>query len=224
MSLAARVAKLRELANDDSPRLRRILHQPQFTRKDVIEVTGVAEHQLHNWVSRRWITLSGEQHPGKGRRRLYTGKDAISIAFGLQLQPFGMMQVANRLSRARHMSKRASSILLDRTFQWGRAVAIMPSPEEGKWLYVPFGPGTARERHDFRAAVILDVDRLILETLERLAIVVQGGGLTPLTPEMPQKNAGNGKAEWSEELLGEDEGDEYLVSTMATNPLEKRYF
>jgi hypothetical protein len=41
---------------------------------------------------------------------------------------------------------------------------------------------------------------------------------------MQKENASNGKAKWSEELLDDDEGDEYLVSTSATKPREQRYF
>jgi hypothetical protein len=98
MSMTHRIANLRETAGNGSTRPP-ILDLPQFTRQNVIDVTGTAAHQLHNWVARKWLTLSGEQNPGKGKRRLYNGCDVITVAFGLELQPFGMMQVAEQLSR-----------------------------------------------------------------------------------------------------------------------------
>jgi hypothetical protein len=210
MSLAHRVARLREVTTDGPPRLRRVLDMLQFTKSDVIGVTGVANHQLHNWVSRGWITLSGEQNPGKGKRRLYTGIDAISLSLGLQLQPFGMMQVATRLSRGHQMSDRASSMLLDRSFKWGRAIAIIPSSEKRAWHYVPFGPGTTRTAHDFRAAIILDVDRVILETLERLTSLIQGKQVEPLTQPVVQPRS-NG--ECANDRCGDEfiRDDDYVV-------------
>ncbi len=98
MPLTHRIVRLRQRAKGDSHMRERLLGGSRFTRQNVIDVTGVAQHQLHNWVSRNWLTLSGEQNPGKGRRRLYAGSDAINVAFGLELQPFGLMQVADRLA------------------------------------------------------------------------------------------------------------------------------
>jgi hypothetical protein len=213
MSLAQRVADLRGIASSEKL-ASDLLQVARFTRKDVSAVTSVADHQLHNWVARKWLTLSGEQSPGKGRRRLFTGSDALTIAFGLELQPFGLMQVADLLSRTQQVPKRAYRMLLDPAFTCGRAIAIVPSPEGDGWLYVPYGPGTAQLGHDFRAAVIVDVDRLILETLERLLTVLQSGkpATTPAGYDIRVQR-------WSGDLLDEDFGDDYLiVSTMPLTP------
>ena len=66
--------------------------------------------------------------------------------------------------------------------------------------------------HDFRAAVIVDVDRLILETLERMVAVANGGkAFTPGGEE------GMNVQRWSGEIIDEDFGDDYLiVSTIPT--------
>jgi len=211
MSLADKVANIRAVVGSGE-QAHSILELPRFTRQDVAAITGVADHQLHNWISRRWLTLSGEQNPGKGRRRHFTGGDILTIAFGLELQPFGMMQVADLLSRTQQMPKRAYRMLFDPAFTCGRAVAVVPSPEGEGWLYVPYGPGTARLGHDFRAAVIVDVDRLILETLERMAAVANGG-----KPFTPGGEEGMNVQRWSGEIIDEDFGDDYLmVSTIPT--------
>lgn len=184
-----------------------MLDDPRFTRQEVIDVTDVAGHQLHNWVARKWLTLSGDQSPGKGRRRVYSGCDAITIAFGIELQAFGMMQIADELSRSQKLSARANRMLLDPEFECGRALAIVPSTEGTGWNYVVYGPGTARKGHDFRSAVIIDADRLILETLERLLAVMKG-------QEMPSRQRQETEAPWSGDLVADDYGDEYLLSSM----------
>jgi hypothetical protein len=202
MSMTHRIAILRGSASNGSARPP-ILDLLQFTRQNVIDVTGTAAHQLHNWVARKWLTLSGEQSPGKGKKRFYNGCDVISVAFGLELQPFGMMQVADRLSRTQQLSTRAYRMLLDPDFECGRALAIVPSDQQNEWDYVVFGPGTTRSGHDFRAAVIIDADRLILETLERLSLVIHG-------QSVPPRSKGR-DAPWSGDLITEDYGDEYLI-------------
>jgi hypothetical protein len=211
MPLTHRIIRLRQLASSDSLMREQLLHRSLFTRQQVVEVTGVAHHQLHNWVSRKWLTLTGEQNPGKGRRRLYAGSDVINVAFGLELQPFGMMQLADLLARSQQITKRAYGMLLDPDFQSGRAYAVVPSGE-GDWRYVAFGPGTARLGHDFAAAVIIDLDRIILETLERLVCLVSGQSwVRPC--EVTAVASSNGEP-WSGELIADDFGDEYLMNPM----------
>lgn len=203
MSMTKRIGYLRESAGNGSPRPP-ILDLLQFTKQNVIDVTGTAAHQLHNWVARKWLTLSGEQSPGKGKRRLYNGCDVITVAFGLELQPFGMMQVAEQLSRTQQLSTRAYRMLLDPQFECGRAVAIVPSDHQDGWDYVVYGPGTARSGHDFRAALIIDADRLILETLERLSLVTKG-------QQVPARDSEDRAAPWSGDLIAGDFGDEYII-------------
>ena len=211
MPLTHRIIRLRQLSSSDSLMREQLLDKSRFTRRHVIEITGVAHHQLHNWVSRKWLTLTGEQNPGKGRRRLYAGSDVINVAFGLELQPFGMMQVADLLARSQQITKRAYRMLLDPDFESGRAYAVVPSGE-GDWRYVAFGPGTARSGHDFAAAVIVDLDRIILETLEGLVALVFGqSSARPCevpTVAIPAREL------WSGELIAEDFGDDYLMKPM----------
>lgn len=209
MALTHRIIRLRQLTDGDSALHDRLLDRAHFTRQNVIDATGVASHQLHNWVSRKWLTLSGDQRPGKGRRRLYTGGDTVSVALGLELQPFGMMQVAEMLSRSQQVSRPARRMLVDPTFECGRTFAVVPSAER-QWNYVPFGPGTARSANDFRAAVVLDVDRIILEVLERLLALARGEHLDAKeASSRPQASGG--------ELVAEDVGDEFVFRSGAYN-------
>ena len=204
MSLTHRIIRLRQLASGDSTSLEHVLDQPHFTKKDVIDVTGVADHQLHNWVARKWLTLSGVQDPGKGNRRLYSGCDVVNVALALQLQPFGMMQVADRLSQTHKASNRAGQMLRDPLFKYGQAYAVVPSGT-GEWHYVPFGAGSASSGHDFRAAVIVDADRIILETLERLAGLLQGS--IEQSSEMPSN-----VQVLHQQPPADDDGDDYLFN------------
>ena len=101
-------------------------------------------------------------------------------------------------------------MLLNPDFQPGRVLAIVPSAEQGGWSYVLYGPDTARSGQDFRAAVIIDADRLILETLERLVLVQRGE-----RPEPRQDGADRPDIRWSAELRGDDFGDDYLYRPIA---------
>jgi len=208
MSLTTRISRLRQAAAVETSSRPPILDLVQFKRQHVIDVTGVAGHQLHNWVARKWLSLAGEQNPGRGRRRLYSGCDVITVAFGLELQPFGMMQVADELARTQKITSRAYRMLLDPAFESGRAMAIVPSAGREGWSYVSFGPGTARSGHDFTAAVIIDVDRLILEILERLLQAMRGENISP-------RSSGEKGVRWSGDLVAEDYGDEYLMKPMS---------
>ena len=204
MSLAYRIAAVRKHAGVSSRPA--ILEDGLFTRRNVMDASGAAAHQLHNWVARGWLTLSGDQNPGRGRRRLYSGCDVIAVALGLELQPFGMMQVAEQVARSQQISARAYRMLQDPSFESGRALAIVPSGELNGWSYIVFGPGTARAGHDFRAAVIIDVDRMILETLERLTLNVRG-------EHLPLREPYNSEAPWSGDLIAEDYGDDYIMKS-----------
>ena len=115
-----------------------------------------------------------------------------------------MMQVAEQLSRTQQLSTRAYRMLLDPQFECGRALAIVPSSHQDGWDYVVYGPGTVRSGHDFRAALIIDADRLILETLERLSLVTKG-------QQVPARNGEERVARWSGDLIAGDFGDEYII-------------
>ena len=65
------------------------LAEPEFDQPILLEVTGVDRLRLQNWVSRGHLILS-EQHPGRGRSRLYSRIDACKVAVLRWLGDFGI--------------------------------------------------------------------------------------------------------------------------------------
>lgn len=152
-----------------------LLDDARFTRDQAAVASFATPSQIHNWVSRGWLTLSGEQNPGRGKKRLYTGRDIIAIAVAVALQPFGMMQVADQLIRLQHVSNRAYFLLISPEISLGYGLGIVPSPDETDWLYIPFGADVPDQPEPPAYAVVaVDIDRLIIETLERLNLVAAG--------------------------------------------------
>jgi hypothetical protein len=143
-----------------------LIDDPQFTNADIEKACYVTATQLHNWVSRGWLRLTSAT-PGKGRRRLYTGRDAVAVALAAALQPFGMMQVAQHMIEARGIPHRAYLLLRGGAIP-NNVVAITPTPEGDDWLFTQLGPETKPADLPCPGFVALEVDRLIIETLENL--------------------------------------------------------
>ena len=173
-----------------------LLTAPQFTGDDVIAVTDLTASQLHNWVSRDWGFRLSQGNPGKGKRRLFSGNDIIALSLAESLSPFNLVKVASQFIRTNQISGRAALLLTDPTirpdygiFIWRDAGARADA--ETPWAYTPFGSPDA-DKIGF-AVVSLNLDGLIIETLERLAFIIEGlpvpakDRLTAPTPEETAK-------------------------------------
>lgn len=177
--LTERLKKLREFAVLDHFNHIALIDELQFTNSDIEAATFVSPTQLHNWVSREWIKLSGG-NPGRGKRRLYSGMDAVAIAVAAALQPFSMMQVAEQLLRMNQIAARTQRLLTDPTCIPDYALAIVPYPEVDDWLYIALGSESqSTDEPDTYGFVVLTVDSLIVETLERIVCILEGQPITP---------------------------------------------
>jgi len=198
--LVARINALREQVEMNHWHQVPLLEEAQFTNGDVEAACYVSATQLHNWVSRGWIKLSAAK-PGKGRRRLYTGRDAIAVAVAAALQPFGMMQVADQLLRLNQITGRAERMLTDPHFDPYYALAIVPQPETEDFLYIPITPTTGEPQSPTPACVVLEVDRVIVETLENLLLLMDD-------KPVPAR-------QWPKKQTFEESEDEFLAFTGA---------
>lgn len=171
---AERLAKVRKQIEEDRFGQVPLLRDQQFTNADVEAAAYVTSTQLHNWVSRGWIQLSGA-NPGKGRRRLYSGGDTIHVAIAAALQPFGLLQDVGVqiINRTRQIISRAE-FLLAGAVPYGHALAIVRQPDDDDWLYIPLYAGQPEPDSPLPSCVLLDVDRIIVETLENLLLIVDG--------------------------------------------------
>jgi hypothetical protein len=178
--LTARINSLRAELEFIPPMRLSLLDDATFSNSDVEAACYVTPTQLHNWVSRGWIRLTAA-NPGRGRKRLYTGRDAIAVATAAALQPFGMMQVAEQLVRVNQIEGRALNLLTAPYLEPGFALAIVPSPEGDDWLYVPLSSESPEPVFPAPGFVVLEIDRLIVETLENLLLAKAGEPI----PERP---------------------------------------
>lgn len=169
IDLATRLEALRERLAFPEPDLGfDLLDVPQFTNSNVQLIAEVSQAQLHNWTSRGWINLSGDANPGKGRRRFYTGEDVLAVRFAAEMAPFGMIQVAKQVNQSTGWLKvRSFDLAMGVAHDLGRKLYVIPL--ENDWLYI----------HDIIALpevcpvyLTVELDLLIIQTLERLALVV----------------------------------------------------
>lgn len=195
-ALASRLAKIRDNVEFDHFARIALLEEPQFTNQDVEACCHVSSTQLHNWVSRGWIKLS-HANPGKGKRRLYTGNDAIAVAVAAALLPYGMMQVAEQLVRVNMVAGRTGRLLREPEYPGEYALAIVPSPDGDDWLYINLYDDNA-PKNPTPACVVLDIDLIIIETLENLLLVMDGQPVA--------------QREWPKKPTPQESEDEFLES------------
>lgn len=158
-----------------------LLDVPQFTNSNVQSIAEVSQAQLHNWTSRGWIDLSGDANPGKGRRRFYTGADVLAVRFAAEMAPFGMIQVAKQVNQSIGWLKvRSFDLVCGLAGDLGRKLFVIPLGND--WLYV----------HDISALpeacpvyLTVELDLLVIQTLERLATVVDEEEPEPLGKPVP---------------------------------------
>lgn len=160
-----------------------ILDEAQFTNEDVLAVTSLSTTQLHNWVSRGWVSLSGSHNPGKGRRRLFSGQDVIAIELAQALAPYSLIPVAKQiLEKTGWVFVRAQELLETGGGSIGRWLRVIPIEDD--WLYVPDTAPDGAMPQAVYAYLTIRIDRLIIMTLERLVLVLNGEAVPP--KDIPQ--------------------------------------
>lgn len=182
IDLRTRLEALRErLAFPEPASSCDLLDVPQFTNLNVQAIAEVTQTQLHNWTSRGWINLSGDANPGKGRRRFYTGADVLAVRLAAEMAPFGMIQVAKQVHQTTGwLNHRAVELVCAAPVDLGRKLFVIM--HETDWQYV----------HEISALpeacpiyLTVELDVLILQTLERLTCVVEEEELAPLGKPPP---------------------------------------
>lgn len=203
-SLSERLARLRQRLDLSPFQMGQpILDDPQFTNEDVLAVTGLSATQLHNWVSRGWVSIR-HQSPGKGRRRLFCGADVLALELANALAPFGMVQIADQLTRMDRLAIRAKTMLDATGIAEERPLLILWAGED--WLYV--WPESQLPDADLDACVALSQDEMIVRTLERLALVLAGEAVpAKRMPKAPTAEETQAEVDeffgvWSEDAQG----------------------
>lgn len=97
----------------------RDLTEHRYTQGDVLAITRLRKDLLQTWINRKVVAL-GEQHPGSGRRRLYSAIDIVKLALMRRIADFGL-----NLSIGRDLASEAERLLLsDRGVEWELHLSI----------------------------------------------------------------------------------------------------
>lgn len=143
-----------------------ILKQAQFARPDVLAVTGLTEAQLKNTLDRDLVRLHSQHNPGTGRRRMFTGGDILKIISAHTMSAIGFPMkwiylIADDIEwRAQHR--------LAGLEEGGNFCLVTYPQSNGDWARIAFSDAVSGKRRLPAAFQILEVDRLIDETLAKL--------------------------------------------------------
>jgi hypothetical protein len=149
-----------------------ILYDPQFSRDDVLKVCDTSSGTLKGILDRKQVTLRSEHNPGTGRRRMFTGGDILKIntaiiASGIGFPLRWVYILADQVER--RALGRLTGTSLEGCQHYG--MAFHPNKAGDDWAFVPIKDGQEATPLPI-ACQIIDVDRLIDETLAKLNAVV----------------------------------------------------
>ncbi|HUF57733.1 MAG TPA: hypothetical protein VMM55_14360 [Thermohalobaculum sp.] len=165
-----------------------LLSEPQFTTNDVEKITSLSgkalEHMLDPQKGR--VRLIGAHvNPGRGKRRMFTGEDILAIETARVMSEIGFPQRWSHILTDQ-VSSRASQMVSGHLVN-PQPLAFALWPGEGDdWAFTairgedgPTGPIPV-------AFQLLDVDRLITETVAKLEAIVAGADVPSFKVEPPK--------------------------------------
>lgn len=158
----------------------RILDADQFTKRDVLDVTGLTDARLKNTLDRKvgpkpddrpLVRLRSSHNPGTGRRRMFCGADILKIFVAHLMSDIGFPMRWIYLT-ADEVERRATGILLGSIEPAGLIIISYPQ-SDGDWARVPVTELSAETRRTLPVAYqVLEIDRLVIEMLEKLRALV----------------------------------------------------
>jgi len=113
------------------------IYEPQFTRSEVVSVTGVDTEALKSWLKNGFVSVAPHQQGGSGKRRLFSVMDMIKIA------------VVSELTLLRVPSSTANEIIASEKFKDWVELSRKPQ-QEGEAVY-------------YFAAMYWDGDRVVVD-------------------------------------------------------------
>lgn len=167
------------------------LEKPLFTQSQVLRMLpDLKAKTLQNWASRGLLD-AGDQKPGRQGRRLYTPLGVIMLNFMQQIVFLGIPperadELANQLAEAalefwrsveigRSDDDKSRRVLVsqDRLKSFRRARVVVFKSEDtacGYRSYLEFVDNLddVADRYHFRIGIVVEVDFIILETINRM--------------------------------------------------------
>lgn len=190
-----------DCAGDESWFETPILDDLQFTNADVLAITELSPAQLSNWLSRDWGLNFKQSNPGKGKRRLFSGLDIITIEVAQALTPFSLVKVASQMAQTGILHGRADALIRGHE-KPDLAYFLCLSADGSDWLYLKAGT----EPVPTPSAVYLQLDLIIAATLDRLQLTIDGETVPPkerLIAPTPEESAAE-----VEDFFGVSDADE----------------
>lgn len=148
---------------------------PQFTVADVCTLTGATPKALEHFVDpkRDMVRLMGNHaNPGRGKRRLFTGGQALMIKAAYVMNNIGFPQRFSRVM-SEDVERRAKAITIGLSLESEMMLATYPM-KNGDWAVIRMTPQNEATLRLPVAVQLLDVDRLIAETKAQLEAIVNG--------------------------------------------------
>lgn len=188
-----------------------ILDEPQFSRRDVLDLTGLTDAQLKNTLDRDLVRLASVHNPGTGRRRMFTGGDILKIIGAHTMSAIGFPMRWSYLI-ADQIERRASNRLIGNDLTPDLTIVTFPRPD-GDWEMVPMWEGRQDQPQLPVAVQGLQVDRLIDEVLAKLRALVADEPVPSfdVPVSQPEPSPWSPQNDFFRRWAKDDEGNDVLI-------------
>lgn len=154
-----------------------LLAERQFTSHDVMQIVGITKKQLEHVVDpkRAIVPLTTHEYERlRGVRRLFSGYDVLKIATVFAVNDVGFPQkfMASLASTVTQRTNTICDAPLDTTPDFKIATWPMKSGED--WALSMLHANRTSDPNLPTACILIDVDRLIRETVAKMEAVVDG--------------------------------------------------
>lgn len=154
-----------------------LLNERQFTSEDVTRVLGITDKQLEHAIDPKRAVVRLTVHETariRGLRRLFSGGDVLALATVFAANsvgfPMRFMQVLAESVDRRAMTLCPRKIDLTPDF----AIATWPMKSGDDWAVAHLHANRDTEPKLPVACIVIDIDRLIRETVAKLEAVIEG--------------------------------------------------
>lgn len=149
-----------------------ILHEAQFTVDDACAVSGLTAGQLKGILDRKQIVLSFHHNPGTGRRRMFTGRDILSLSVSKMASQIGFpLRYVDLL--ADQVVGHAEQWVIEKALGANTpslVIAVFPV-EDDDWAIIPFS-GPEVEYNLPPVFMQFDLSRIVKEAFSALSDIV----------------------------------------------------
>jgi|GEM_PF-3516568 len=180
--LTARAKELGVLDKLEEYRSRfwRNLDVPLFGSAEVASLAQITPSQVKNWVDRNFVVPQGDFHTGRGRKRQYTTRDAVTFAMmgrmtdcGVGLDFFG-----SKPGFLMAVNRRASDLATEPEYRYSQeeGALIVVFKEAGFWAVKPFNVSMdpTELTSSLLAYSLIRFDAVIEETFDRIEALKPG--------------------------------------------------